>query len=279
MKVVTIATESNKHLERLFNSAKHFDIPVIVLGKGKVYRNHNDKTAFLLEFLDDIDSSETVLYVDGFDCVFLRDLEYIERQFKTFNHPFVISTEQNFNCGSSLLQKLFYYFKYPAGKKPYRFLNAGSWIAKADYARSILEKVLVENGDDQDLLNKYLALNHDSLSLDYRHEIFTCTAGRSGLETQDYEIEDGMIKNQITDSYPAIFHAAGKNFIGLSEIIKFLPYLKNELVDDPLVRKNYAYSKITNYLTAKTTKDNFLFHLLIKLFLFVVGILSIIFLI
>ncbi len=271
MKVITIATEINKHVNRLIKSANHFGIEVHILGRDTTYRDHNDKSIIVLEYLRSIDNSETVLYVDGYDCIFLRDLTYIQEQFSSFNHPFVISTEQNFNCDSALPNKLFYYFKYPKGKKPYRFLNAGGWIARADYAITILEKVLAKSGNDQDLLNKYFSTNHTALALDYDHRIFSCTAGRTGLESQDYVLDNGMVKNRLTGTNPAIFHAAGENFIGLSKIIKLVPYLKNEVYNEKSLNKKYAYSKFVNTLTARMLPDNFLFHLLLKISLYFVA--------
>lgn len=273
MKVITIATKINKHLKRLIKSADHFGIPLQVLGKDMSYRDHNDKTIILLNYLKEVKDSEAILYLDGYDCIFLRDLNYIEEQFESFHHPFVISTEQNFNCDSSFPLKFFYYLKYPKGKSPYRFLNAGSWIAKADYATMVLEKVLAEKGNDQDLLNKFFALNHGSLALDYDHRIFTCSAGRTGLESEDYVLENGLVKNRVTKSFPAVFHAAGENFIGLSKVIKLVSYLDDEIYEERSLNKKYTNSKFINTLNARILPNNFLFHLLLKVGLFfIVGL-------
>lgn len=264
MKVITIATEINQHLERLLQSATHFNISLEILGKDRIYRDHNDKTIILLEYLNSIQSSETVLYLDGYDCIFLKDLTYITETFKKFNHPFVISTEQNFNCDSPFPQKLSLYLKYPKGSRPYRFLNAGGWIANAGYAIEILQKILAKEGNDQSLMNRYMAENHNALCLDYNQEIFTCTAGRTGLEMKDYRLKYGRIQNTITGAFPAIFHAAGKNFIGLSKIIAQLPYLKNEVIEDKSIINNYDYSKFMNKINAWVFPDNFLFHSTLK---------------
>lgn len=264
MKVVTIATDHNHHLERLLVSARHFGIDIIQLGKGREYKSHNDKTRWLLEYFEGLDDDDIVLYTDGYDSVFLSDLKYIEREFLAMNHPFVMGTEQNFNCDASPLAKLDFYLSYPKGKKPYRFLNAGGYIGRVGYVRDMLLRVEKDGENDQDMLNQYYSKNHGTIKLDHDQKIFSCIAGRSGMEDHDYMLDaEGKIRNTVTGSYPGILHAAGKNFYGLYKVINQLGFFPEETFSQEEINQ-YKKSRFWNKLTAYTTRDNYLFHFLLK---------------
>ena len=272
MRVITIATHSNHHLERLLSSAKEFGIEVELLGQGMKYETHNDKTRILLDYLGELDKDEIILYTDGYDSVFLSDLTYIEDEFKQMDHPFVMGTEQNFNCDAPFFEKLSYYLKYPKGKKPYRFLNAGGWIGRAGYVKDILKLVESEGECDQDMLNRYLTENKGKIKLDYHHKIFSCLAGRAGMENKDYILDQsGKVKNVVTKSHPAILHAAGKNFYGMYKVTSKLPYIPKESFDKNEI-DTYRLSKFWNVMTAYTISDNFLFHIIVQSIIAVLGI-------
>lgn len=263
MKVITIATHHNHHLERLLVSAKKFDIEILQLGKGREYKSHNDKTRWLLEYFEGLDDDEIVLYTDGYDSVFLSDLKYIEEEFLKMDHPFVMGTEQNFNCDAPALSKLGFYLSYPKGKKPYRFLNAGGYIGRVGYVKDMLKRVEKDGENDQDMLNQYYAKNHGTIKLDHDQKIFSCIAGRSGMEDDDYELTNGKIRNKITGSCPGILHAAGKNFYGLYKVTSQLEFFPEESFSTEEI-KQYKKSQFWNKLTAYTTRDNYLFHFLLK---------------
>ncbi len=271
MRVVTIATHSNHHLERLLSSARNFNIEVEQLGRGTTYKTHNDKTRILLEFLADLDEDEIILYTDGYDSVFLSDLDHIEKEYLKMGHPLVMGTEQNFNCDAPFFDKLSYYLKYPRGLKPYRFLNAGGWIGRAGHMKRILKLVEKDGECDQDMLNRYLTTNAQDIKLDYHQKIFSCIAGRSGMEDEDYLVEDGKVLNTNTKNHPAILHAAGKNFYGMYKVTSQLPYIPKEIFSDEEI-KQYKKSRFWNRLTAKTLRDNYLFHLLLQSFGVLLGI-------
>jgi len=265
MRVVTIATHHNHHLERLLISAKKFNINLELLGQGVEYVSHNDKTKILLQYLEDLDENEIVLYTDGYDSVFLSGLEYMEKEYIKMNHPFVMGSEQNFNCDAPALAKLRFYLNYPKGKKPYRFLNAGGWIGRSGYVKKMLKLVQKEGENDQNMLNQYITKNHGSIKLDHDQKIFSCMAGRSGMEDRDYRLDDnGKIQNTLTGSYPGILHAAGKNFYGLYKVTSQLKFFPKESFSEEEI-KQYGKSRFWNRLTAYTTRDNYLFHFSLKL--------------
>lgn len=266
MKVITISTSGEDKIKRLLQSAATFKIPIEIIGNNKRYESHNDKTLILLDFLKTQVPDETILYIDGYDCIFLRDLTYIKTQFEKFNHPFVMSTEQNFNCDFPFLQKLTFYSRLSNAPGPYKFLNAGCWIGKAEYVKNVLLEI--GNGvEDQTMLNKYLSTNQDKITLDHRHSIFTCTGGRAGLEEKDYANINNLLRNNLKGTFPAVFHAPGRNFIGLNKILSMmeLDYARQEETKE--MQKSYDYSRRMNGLNSFVLPDNFLFHILLKIVL------------
>ncbi|MEQ8627620.1 glycosyltransferase domain-containing protein [Ekhidna sp.] len=278
MKVVTVATHHNHHLERLLVSARKQGIEVELIGEGREYIDHYIKTDWLIEYLETVDKDEIILYTDGYDSVLLQDESYIKEAFEKINHPMVFGAEQNFNCEASFFKKIDFYLKFPKGKRPYRFLNAGGWIGRAGYAKELLTKVV--GGDDQSLLLKYVSKHKTSIKHDTDQKIFAVMAGRTGMEDHDYRIdENGKVQSTITGSNPAILHAPGKNYYGLYKIISQLKFFPKETSTEEEI-KQYKKSQFWNSLTAKTTADNYLFHLLLKVFVgtisiaLIVGLLS-----
>lgn len=263
MKVITISTSGEDKIKRLLQSAASFNITIEIIGDKKRYESHNDKTLILLDFLGTQNPDETILYIDGYDCIFLRGLDYIKAEYEKFDHPFVMSTEQNFNCDFPLRQKLKFYSKLRNAPGPYKFLNAGCWIGKAGYVKNILQQI--GNGvEDQTMLNKYLSNNRDKIALDHDHSIFTCTGGRAGLEERDYSNIDNLLRNNIKMTLPAVFHAPGRNFPGLNKILSMLKLKYERQTETKEMQKSYAYSKWMNHLNATILPDNFLFHLILK---------------
>ncbi|MEP1094372.1 MAG: glycosyltransferase domain-containing protein [Cyclobacteriaceae bacterium] len=273
MRVITIATHRNDDLERLLISARRFNINVELIGEGREYLDHYVKTDWLIEYLATLDPEEIVLYTDGYDSVILRDTNYMEEEFLKLNHPIVFGTEQNFNVEASLFRKFIYYLNYPKGKKPYRYLNAGGWIGRAGYAKDLLSKVV--GGDDQSLLLKYLTKHKNALAHDIDQNIFSCMAGRSGMEDHDYSLDDnGLVVNNVTKSRPAILHCAGKNFYGMYKVLSQFNYFPKETFSEQEM-KRYRKFKFWNTLTAYTTADNYLFHLLLKSSLILLGLIAV----
>ncbi len=265
MKFITVATHKTPDFEIFEHSARYHNIDVDVIGLGKKYTGHPCKSRWVCEYLSKLEPDEIVFYTDSYDAFFLVGEKEIDMKFKEFNHPLVFSTEQNFNQHGPFFKRLSVYGKLPKAKKPYQFLNSGGWIGRAAYTRRILEKAFeLEKPEwregDQSYINRYYSEHHDAFCLDDEHKIFTCTAGRMGLEEQDYFPEKDRVINTNTDTEPCIIHFAGKNFTGANKILSHISYL-NSLTYTSKISKNYKWYKLKNSLVDKTCQDNYLFHL------------------
>lgn len=273
MKFITVDTAASPKLERLKRSCRHHGIPLEVIGEGRPYPGHGAKIEYVIEYLSVQDPDEIVMYVDGYDVVFLAGAEEIERKFRAFGHPFVFSTEQNCNVNGGLFARFPVWFRYPKGKGPYRFINAGTFVGKAGYMRDLLRRIdATQAASDQTVINRYYVKHQSEFALDYEQEIFTCTAGRTGLEEEDYRVEGGRLRNLVTNSLPCILHCPGKNFIGLEKIVSKLPIAGSPYRASETEARKYRKSRRMNRINARILPDNFLFHLIVDGLLVLLGV-------
>ncbi|MXN64270.1 hypothetical protein GR183_05090 [Stappia sp. GBMRC 2046] len=277
MKFITVDTAASPKLERLMRSCRHHAIPLEVIGEGRPYPGHGAKIEYVIEYLSAQDPDEVVMYVDGYDVVLLANSEEIERKFREFGHPFVFSTEQNCNVNGGLFARFPVWFRYPKGKRPYRFINAGTFIGKAGYMRDLLQRLDAALApSDQTVINQYYVHHPAELALDHDHEIFTCTAGRTGLEDEDYRVENGRLLNVVTNTFPCVLHCPGKNFIGLEKIVSKLAIAGAPYKAGVEEGRKYRKSRRMNRINARLLPDNFLFHLMLDGILSIFGVVALV---
>ncbi|MBA5776417.1 hypothetical protein H2509_04665 [Stappia sp. F7233] len=273
MKFITVDTVGSPKLDRLKRSCDYHSIPLEVIGLGRPYPHHGVKLHYICEYLAGLDPEETVMFVDGYDVVFLAGVEEIERKFKAFGREILFSTEQNCNVNGGLRVRFPTWLKYPKAKGPYRFLNSGSYVGKAGRLLELFSQLRIKPTDsDQTVLNRYLVAHSPDIALDCEQQIFTCTAGRTGLEEQDYRVEDGRLRNVVTDSLPCVLHCPGKNYIGLEKLVSRLPFAGPVYEPAPDELRRYRKSRFMNRITARLLPDNFLFHLILDGLLLAAGI-------
>lgn len=279
MKFVTVATHSTPDFEVFQKSAVQHNISFDILGWGKEYTSHKCKSIWLIEYLKNLPDDEIVLYTDAYDALILCDEEEILEKYTQFGHPVIYSAEQNINIEGTLSEKLTTYLKVRNGKKPYQFLNAGQWIGRAKAVRDILEETLASdmfdsrNNNDQSLLIKYMSLYRSAVKLDSKNLIFSCTAGRTGLEKKDYSIKNDRIFNNITETTPCSIHFAAKNFEGANWVVSQISYLHDVAFTSETPQ--YSWYKFKNRLIDLTCQDNFLFHLVVHSLLILTLLLSV----
>ncbi|MXN64271.1 hypothetical protein GR183_05095 [Stappia sp. GBMRC 2046] len=277
MKFITVDTAASPKLERLMRSCRHHEIPLEVIGEGCPYPGHGAKIKYVIEYLSAQEPDEIVMFVDGYDVVFLTGGGEIERKFTASGHPLVFSTEQNCNVNGGFFTRFPVWFRYPKGKRPYRFINSGTYIGRAGYMRDFLRRADVPlTASDQTVINRYFVDHPAELSLDCDQEIFTCTAGRTGLEEEDYRVEEGRLRNILTNSLPCVLHCPGKNYIGLEKLVSKLPIAGAPYKPTAEEERKYRKSRFMNRITARVLPDNFLFHLILDSLLIALGIIALI---
>lgn len=245
--VITIATEANRHLERLQASATAHNIDLNILGLGERYEKHGKKISFVRQFLNALSENDIVLYVDAYDVIFLSDTEKILNQFLNFKTQILFAAEYNFGFHPDYnpFKKHLTYLNYPKSNTLYRFLNAGTFIGYRDALVSLFDQLNLSENDycDQGIFSTAFSKKPSLLTLDYNQKIFSCNGGRGSLEDKDYCIKDRKLFAIQTQNYPCILHIPGKLFQPLDQISNALNYTH--------YKGAYSSEEIQYYMNAK----------------------------
>ncbi len=153
---------------------------------------------------------EIVLFVNGYNTVFINDLDEIESRFRTMNKSWLFAAGRHCAC-QGLVNK------HPLSKTPYRFLNSGLWIANVSYALDHLEgwiDRIPNESSDQDFFTKAYLSDTSVLALDYDCEIFQTLWE---AET-DISMSPQGLYNNITRRHPCVLHGDGYSKTSLAKL-------------------------------------------------------------
>lgn len=147
MKVVTVITDPDqRNYQRFLKvSCDYNGIDLITLvTKNRLKTNMVDrlmgrlwgrscgfqlKDEVLLEYLSGLPDEEIMMFVDGYDTVFISGQDEILNKWQAFDHPLVFSAELNCHPDKSLMP----HFSEMSG--PARYLNGGAMIGRVDALR------------------------------------------------------------------------------------------------------------------------------------------------
>ncbi len=232
MKLVTVATHSERYFPYLKLSAEKYGHDLVVLGWGKKWEGYTWKLLLMKEYLRGVADNELVCFIDGFDVIVLQSPDKIEAayfsQVNGNTNKVLVSKEQYSNNGSpnillNLLGNLIF------TKCHGEYINSGTYMGTASRLLYVLEDLCKEftcaaKTNDQLLLSDYCAKHYDLFVIDNNCEVFlvissTLTSIQAGQ--YDITIRNGelMYKKEI---YPGFFH--GNGFTNFDYIIKELGY-------------------------------------------------------
>jgi len=151
----------------MLKSAKKFDITVSVLGEGWKWWDNTTKIEILNDFFKKKIEEKIILYIDGYDTIFIKDLDTILSKFISFKTDFLMAAESN---------------RWPHNLPEYgfrnmknRYVNAGGWIGYRKTAERIIWKLQdyrSMNGSEQSLwAQEYI---RKPFMLDHASSIFLC---------------------------------------------------------------------------------------------------------
>jgi hypothetical protein len=218
--VITFGTNRQAYFDLFTASCERHHIKPIVLGWGKPWVGFGHKTTETRDFIKDLPDDEVVLSVDPFDVVFLCGLDEIEAKFRAGSAPFL--------CGALKLGPLLcrvYDREFNRSRKPmpynpsgYDYLNSGTWISTAGYARRLIDRLVDEFGMgptdmDQEILTSLYIHRRADVDIDWRCDIFHNLLFKNFITRQpnlkDLEFRDGRVMNTATGTRPCILHASG----------------------------------------------------------------------
>ena len=145
----------NEGLEKHIRSASHYGIKINILGLKTPWEGGdmiNDpgggqKINILKKELQKLDDDDLILFVDGYDVIFLTGTEEIEQKWNNLTiDPLVkviFGSEKAIWPDPSIADK------FPESESEYRFLNSGNFIGKVKDLKKITEEEISDSGDDQ----------------------------------------------------------------------------------------------------------------------------------
>jgi hypothetical protein len=218
--VLAYATSKQAYFDLFMASCERHAITPVLLGWGTKWIGFGHKTTESRAAIKHLPDEEIVISVDPFDVVFLSGLEEIEAKFRRAATPYL--------CGALKLGPLLrriYGREFnrtgqpvPATPSGYDYLNSGTWISTAGYARQLIDRLVSECGMqptdmDQEILTGLYIHQRAGVGIDWRCEIFDNLLFRNFLTRQpnlkDLEFRDGRVLNLATGTRPCILHASG----------------------------------------------------------------------
>lgn len=179
--VYTVATEETDGFRRYLESAKEFNINPTVLGFGETWKGGEIrikpgggwKVKLLKEALrtHQDQKDKIVLFTDGYDVIFVKNMDYIIQKFEKSGAKVLFSAEPYCWPDKNLASK------YPEVEGGNRYLNSGLYMGYVPEILKVLEREELKDDDDDQLYftNAYLDekfREEVNMRLDNTNEIF-----------------------------------------------------------------------------------------------------------
>lgn len=196
MKLVTVATHSERYFPYLLESCKRVGAKLDILGWQQPWRGFMMKYDLLKEYLSNITDDEIVCVIDAYDVILLEPLNKLEAVFRETGTRIAVALDCNPNV---------FYAQYIFGKCKGFLINAGTYIGYAgDLRKMVLEICNMHNCkdkklDDQMILTSYC--NTTDIHIDRKREMFFLICFFNGIP----DIVDGKI--MYNGLKPCILHA------------------------------------------------------------------------
>ena len=154
---VTYATHSHGTFDELINNK--FDIPVHVLGWNTQWNGFNDKFIGVYNYIKTLPDNAIVLFVDGFDSVFNKNIDVIEKRFLEMNSKVIFSLDMKSRMADHVFGTCVNNNR----------ANTGLYIGYIKYLKPILKRALqLQCKDDQRKINNicsefpYISIDTDN---------------------------------------------------------------------------------------------------------------------
>ena len=92
---MTVATHSERYFPTLKESAKRFNIELIILGFNTKWTGFDNKISHVLNYIKNLKNNELIVFMDAFDSIFLKKFDNFEEDFKkNFKNNILISAHK-----------------------------------------------------------------------------------------------------------------------------------------------------------------------------------------
>lgn len=206
---------------RAVESALRHDIDLVILGWGVAWKGLSQKLDASHAYAAALPAEDVMLFTDAFDVMFTNSSRNILRIFESMDTNILFAGECG--CWPHVMEDNGRpcFRDYPKAPTPYRYLNSGTWIAKAGYAKEMLLAVIQEagknfaNANDQKLVADMYMQGRFGIKLDFYSQIFQSMHMTLSKPlpicnpTKDVKINNGHFHNSLTNTDPSVFHFNG----------------------------------------------------------------------
>jgi len=270
MKLVTVATHSERYYPYLKLSAKRYGHDLVVLGWGEKWQGLTWKFLLIKEYLKTLKPDEIFCFIDAYDVLVLEDPKTIEAKFKAAigdQKDKLFISRDRFETKSAFTQfGINAWYSAVFKKCKGQYICSGTYIGYASTILTIFNNLCKEfdcapTRNDQVILQEYCIKHEDKFIVDENSDIFILV--NSNLTSKINEKEEGISydDNRLTygGHYPSILHGPGN--ARLDDIIVHLGYdptIYTAPVDDSI---KYLYHQLKNYIWI-LLKKSFIFIIL-----------------
>jgi len=199
--VITVGTDESK-MSILQQSAIRNQIKLVNLGKNVPWRGGDmaagqgggQKINLIREHIGNLPDDAPVLFIDGYDGLFIDNAETIKERFLGFDCDILFAAEKNCWPDPDM------WILFPKSETPYRYLNSGLFMGKAGSLKSFFNMRIDDKDDDQLWIQqKFLEPNGLNIKLDYEGYVFQCD--------DEVKVEGSQISNGMC--FPCVYHGNG----------------------------------------------------------------------
>ena len=256
MKLVTVATHSERYYPYLQLSCKRYGHELITLGWGEKWQGFAWRFKLMKDYLQSLNPEEIVCFIDAFDVVILQTPEEIEEKFiKLINGDLtkvLISKEKYSHNG--IENTIIYYFQNIVFTKcKTDYINAGTYIGSASTLLNLYTNICNEfkcksDTDDQRLIQDYCNNHNEQFIIDSDSSLFLVINSMISKMKKD-ENDISFNNNKLIykkNIYPSIFHCNG--FTNFDYIIEKLGYDPEIFKAEHESKSKFIISRFFEYL-------------------------------
>ena len=148
----------------------------------------------LREWIKSLPDHDVVVFTDGFDVFWTREIEEVVGRFLEMKAEVVFAAEKYLWPNKHL--------RFPPSHTPYRYLNSGCFIGRVGELKRILQTLIHDSADDQLYLQHRFLSNQFDIKLDYEQYIFQ-------TNSEAVSIKRGSLYNIDTRCHGCIYHGNG----------------------------------------------------------------------
>jgi hypothetical protein len=255
MKLVTVATHSERYYPYLKLSAEKYGHELITLGWGQKWQGFAWRFELMKNYLQSISPNENVCFVDGYDVIVLQDPNTIEKKFLNkvegdTNKIFISKEQYSHNGVENTI--LSYLQSFVFTKCENEYINAGTYMGKSECLLNLFEKVCDEfkctpNKDDQRMIQDYCTKYNNNFVIDVECDIFlVINSTLSEIKANEYNITfNNKTLIYKTNTFPAFFH--GNGYTNFDYIIKELGYDTSIFKADGESKSKYIWNAFIHF--------------------------------